>query len=328
MKKVVKVFVTLFLALGLLACSSGGSSNESKEYTIAIIKQLDHASLDEIANAIAAEFDQLAKEKNITIHYFIDSGNNDPTTLQQYAANYVSDGVDAIVPIATLAAQTMAVAVEGTDIPVIYAAISDPEGAELTGIKNVSGTSDALNTNQIFEMMFAQNPDVKNVGLLYSQSEVNSEKPIAKAKAFLDAKGVKYTEATGNNDGEIAQAVSSLIAADVDAIFTPTDNVVMATEITTAEKLIEAGIPHYTGADSFVRNGAFVTCGVNYTDLGTYTADLALKAITDGTSSFEDFYLMDGSIITVNSETAEALGIDSSVFMDFGQVIEVETTEE
>ena len=327
MEKVLKVFVALFLVFGLFACSSE-KSGETGEYTVAIIKQLDHASLDEIANAIAAELDSIAKEKNVTINYTIDSGNNDPTTLQQFAATYVADKVDCIIPIATLAAQTMVAATEGTDVKVVYAAISDPEGAGLTGIDNVSGTSDALNTNQIMDMMFAVNGDVNSVGLLYSQSEANSEKPISDAKAYLDSKGVSYVEATGNTDSEIAQAVTSLIASKVDAIFTPTDNVVMATEITTAEKLIEAGIPHYTGADSFVRNGAFTTCGVNYTDLGTKTAELAYEAIVSGTDSMEDYYLMDGGIVTVNTETSEALGIDYSVLKDFGEIVEVLTTEE
>ena len=42
----------------------------------------------------------------------------------------------------------------------------------------------------------------------------------------------------------------------------------------------------------------------------------------------EDYYVSPGGIITVNTETAETLGIDYSVFNDMGQVIEVQTTEE
>ena len=139
-------------------------------------------------------------------------------------------------------------------------------------------------------MMFTQNPDIGSVGLLYSLSEPNSEVPIADAKAYLDAKGVAYTEATANTNDEVIAAASSLIADGVDAIFTPTDNVIMSAELAIYESLAEAGIPHYTGADSFVRNGAFATCGVNYTDLGHETADLAYTAMTEGMDSLEDFY--------------------------------------
>ena len=297
-------------------------------YKIAIVKQMDHASLDEIANAVAAEFDTIAADNVITIEYEIYSGQGEQTTLKQIGDQAIADGVDAIVPIATMAAQVMTVCAEETQTPVVFAAISDPEAAELTDIDYVTGTSDALNTEFIMDMMLAQNPDVKKVGLLYSLSEANSTKPIADAKAYLDEKGIEYTEQTAATNDEVIAAASALAAEKVDAVFTPTDNVIMAAELAIYEDLANAGIPHYTGADSFVRNGAFTTCGVNYTDLGTKTADLAYSAITEGMADLEDYYLMDGGIITVNTETAATLGVDYSVFKDMGEVVEVTTTEE
>ena len=304
------------------------ASGDTAEYNVAIVKQLDHASLDEIANAVAAELDQIAKDNNVTIHYEIYSGQNDQTTLKQIGDQAIADGVDAIIPIATLAAQVMTVCAQDTQTPVIFAAISDPEAAELTGIDYVTGTSDALDTNKIMEMMFAQNPDIQKVGLLYSLSEANSTKPIADAKAYLEEKGINYTEQPANTNDEVIAAASSLVADKVYAIFTPTDNVIMAAELAIYEDLAKAGIPHYTGADSFVRNGAFATCGVNYTDLGAQTADLAYTAMTEGMDGLEDYYVTEGGIITVNTETATALGIDYSVFNDMGTVVEVQTTEE
>ena len=289
---------------------------------------MDHASLDEIADAICAELDAVAEDQGVTVEYEVYSGQNDQTTLKQIGDQAVADGVDAIIPIATLAAQVATVCAEETKTPVIYAAISDPKAAELTGIDYVTGTSDALNTSFILDMMLAQNPDVKNVGMLYSLSETNSATPIAEAKAYLDEKKIAYTEQTANTNDEVVAAASSLIASGVDAVFTPTDNVIMAAELAIYEELAQAGIPHYTGADSFVRNGAFATCGVNYTDLGTKTADLAFTSITEGMDGLEDCYLMDGGIITVNTETAAALGIDPAVFADMGELVEVETTEE
>ena len=135
-------------------------------------------------------------------------------------------------------------------------------------------------------------------------------------------------EANGNTNDEVIQAASSLIGANVDAVFTPTDNVIMAAELAIAPMFAEAGIPHFTGADIFVRNGALTTCGVNYTDLGTKTADLAFEAMTKGMADMEDYYLMDGGIVTVNTETAEALGFNYDVLRDFGELVEVVTTED
>ncbi len=260
--------------------ASSAASASSTVYKVAIVKQLDHASLDEIANAITAELDRLADENGVTIDYGeVYSGQNDATTLQQIGSQAIADDVDVIIPIATLAAQTMTVAAQDTKTPVVFAAISDPDSADLTGLDYVTGTSDALNTEQIMDMIFMANPDASKIGLLYSQSEANSAKPIEQAKAYLDAKGIEYVEATANTNDEVITAASTLISDGVDAVFTPTDNVIMSAELAIAPMFEEAGIAHYTGADSFVRNGAFATCGVNYTDLGTETADLAYKAL-------------------------------------------------
>ena len=330
MKKMMKKFLALGLMaammLGLTACGSEGK--KSDVIKIAVVKQLDHASLDEIANAIIAQLDAIAAENGITIEYEVYSGQNDQTQIKQITDQAVADGVDAIIPIATMAAQVATVSAQDSKTPVVFAAVSDPAAAELTGIEYVTGTSDALNTAFIMDMMFAQNPSIDKVGLLYSLSETNSETPIAEAKAYLTDKGIAFEEATASDNAEVVTAASVLQAAGVQAIFTPTDNVIMAAELAIYENLAASHILHYAGADSFVRNGAFATCGVNYTDLGTKTADLAYQAITSGMSDMEDYYLMDGGIITVNTETAAAAGADYSVFSTMGEVVEVITTEE
>ena len=343
LNRVLSLSAAAALALSLTACSGGTSGTADTPaanstsastggsggtYSVAIIKQMDHASLDEIADAIAARLDEIAAENGVTIQYEVTSGQGDQTVLRQLADQAIADGVDAIIPIATTAAQVAAVSAEESQTPVVFAAISYPETADLTGIDYVTGTSDALDTGLILDMMLAQNPEVQTVGLLYSLSEPNSEVPIADAKAYLDEKGIAYLEATANTNDEVIAAASSLIASGVDAVFTPTDNIIMAAELAIYEDFINAGIPHYTGADSFVRNGAFATCGVNYTDLGAQTADLAYEAITQGMDGLDDSYQVAGGIITVNSETAEALGIDPSVFDSMGQVVTVTTTEE
>ena len=336
---------TAFAGCGATGTSSGASTAEAApeasaaasstaeaaaatgaSYKVAIVQQLDHASLDEIRKAVEAELDAKAAETGVTIEYKEFNGQNDATTLNQIGTQVVSDGYDAVIPIASLAAQCMANACADTKTPVIYAAISDPVAADLTDIDYVTGTSDALNTTSIMDMMLAVNPEIKTVGLLYSNSEANSVTPIAQAKAYLEEKGISYVEKTGNTNDEVMSAAASLVG-QVDTVFTPTDNVVMAAAAAVAETFNDAKIPFYTGADSFVTAGAFVTSGVNYTELGSYTADMALDILQGG--AVPEFHVMDGGIITVNTDSAAALGIDPSVFKDMaGTVLEVTTAAE
>ena len=306
-----------------VAAETAAETTEVKSYSVAIVQQLSHSSLDEIHEAISAELKARAEAAGVELTISDYNGQNDTTMLGQIGAQALDDKVDMIIPIATLAAQTMVTAAEGTGTPIVYAACSDPETTGLTGLDNVTGTSDALNTPFILDMMLAVNPDIKTVGLLFSNSEDNSITPIAEAKKYLDEKGIAYLEKTGNTTDEIVAAAASLVGR-VDAVFTPTDNRVMDAEVAVAEILNEAGIPHYTGADSFVQSGAFTTCGVNYTELGKYTADMAFDILEGG--AVPEFHVMDGGIITVNTDTAKALNIDYSVFSTMANTVTEVTT--
>ena len=322
MKKTICVMLTVLMIASLFA--GCGTKADDGVINVAIIQQLDHSSLDEIRIAAQEQLDKIAAEKGVKVEYKHFNGQNDTSILAQIGTQVVSDGYDVILPIATLAAQYSVTAAEGTDIPIIYAAVSDPVTAGLTGMPNVTGVSDALNTNFIMDMMFAADPDIKTVGLLYSLSEPNSQMPIKEAKKYLDAKGIPYIEKTGNTADEVITAATALVGR-CDAVFTPTDNAVMNVAASVAEILRDAGIAHYAGADAFVQAGSFVTCGVNYSELGAYAATMAMDIALGG--AVGDFVVMDGGIITVNTNTADALGIDYSVFNSMANTINAITVD-
>ena len=326
MKKLFCVILSLLMLVSLTACGADPATTPTGyTYKVAIVQQLDHSSLDEIRVAVEAQLTALGLADNVGIQIESFNGQNDSSMLNQIGAQVVADGFDMIIPIATTAAQCMVTAADGTDTPIVYAAISDPETAGLTGIPTVTGVSDALNTPFILDMMLSAQPGIQSVGLLYSNSEPNSETPIAQAKEYLAAKGITVVEKTGNTADEVIAAASALVG-QVEAVFTPTDNAIMAAEGAVAEILNAAGIPHYTGADSFVLSGAFTTCGVNYTELGTKAADMAYAILMGG--EIGEFVVMDGGIITVNTETAAALNLDYSVFSQMANtVVEVTTGE-
>ena len=136
-------------------------------------------------------------------------------------------------------------------------------------------------------------------------------------------------EKTGTTTAELSAAADALVAEQVDAVFTPSDNTVMTAELAIFEKFTEAKIPHYAGADSFALNGAFLGYGVNYTNLGTVTADMVVDVLVNGANpATTPIQTLGDGIITVNTETAEACGIEVSTFEGLGsQLVEVVTKE-
>ena len=190
-----------------------------------------------------------------------------------------------------------------------------------------------LDTASIMKLIQAVNPDVKKIGLLYDIGQDSSTTAIQEAKDYLDKEGIEYVERTGTTTDEVQLAADALVADGVDAVFTPTDNTIMTAELSIYEKFIDAGIPQYTGADSFALNGAFVGYGVDYANLGQKTADMIADILMNdadpATTSVETF---DNGTATVNTETCEGLGLDlETVKKDFEplctQVNEIVTAE-
>lgn len=331
MKKILAVTTASVMTAIMMA-----SSVMAADYKVGIIQFVDDASLNQIEKAIEDRLTEASAEGEDTYTFdgYVYNGQADSTTLMQIAMQLIADEVDVIIPIATPTAQIVQAAAEDVSIPIVFSAVSDPVGASLVESMeapgaNITGTSDSLNTNAILDLMLTANPDIKSVGLLYSQSEDASKKPIEDAKAYLDEKGISYVEKTGTNNTEVSQAADALVAAGVEAIFTPTDNTVMTAELAIYEKFLEAGIPHYAGADSFALNGAFCGYGVDYENLGTATADLAIEILKGADTATTPVCTFDNGIATVNTETAEVLGMDYSGFAEkCTAVVEIVTAEE
>ena len=362
MKKTLTLALSLAMALSLAACGGGTqpgsnsgsqpqgggsasnvqrpSTGSSTTYKVGIIKFMDHASLNQIEDSLQAELDKLGTELGVTFDYagYTACGQGDGSTLQAIAAQMISDKVDVIVPIATPAVQTTMATTEDAGIPIIFSAVSDPITDGIVADMNapggkVTGTSDALNTKMVIDLMIAADPNLQKVGLLYSKSESSSTKPIQEAKEYLTSKGIAFEEKTGTNTNEITSAVDALAAAKVDAIFTPTDNTVMSAELAIFEKLQDADIPHYGGADSFALNGAFCGYGVDYVQLGQETAQMVADLLVNGADpASTPVRIMTGESATINTETCAAIGLDlgqiKSAFSALGiNVIETTTQQ-
>lgn len=338
LKKTLTLALSLAMALSLAACGggstppvSGGSASQpqgggsgaqqpaaGKTYKVGVVKFMDHASLDQIEASLQAELDVLGREMGVTFNYadYSANGQKDGTILQQIGAQMVANDVDVIIPIATPAVQAMLASAEDTDIPIIFSAVSDPIKDGIVADLNApggkaTGTSDALNTEMVMQLMLAANPDIQKVGLLYSKSESSSAKPVEEAKAYLAAKGIAVEEKTGTNTNEISSAVDALAAAKVDAVFTPTDNTVQNAELAIFEKLQDAKIPHYGGADSFALNGAFCGYGVDYVQLGQETARMAADLLVNGADpASTPVRIMTAESAFINTETCAAIGMD------------------
>lgn len=325
MKKVIALLIAALMVMALASCGTTSTdettdaanlNTSSTTYKIGICNYVDDASLNQIVSNVQSRLKEIGTQKNVSFEVEYDNCNADTNVLNQIISNFEADKVDLMVGVATPVAVAMQSATETSKTPVVFAAVSDPEGAGLVESNekpgaNITGTSDYLDTNAVLDLMFAQNPDIKTVGLLYDMGQDSSTTPIKNAKEYLDKKGVAYKEYTGTTVDEVRLAAQTAVSDKVDAIFTPTDNTIMKSELSIYETFAQAKIPQYTGADSFALNGAFLGYGVDYANLGVETADMIADILLNGKNPGDvAVKTFDNGTATINTDICEELGLD------------------
>ena len=315
MKKLLFIFIIIALIL-TTGCQSADNTPETDNsvYNIGICNYVDDASLNQIIANIESQLKVLAAQNNVTFNVKVENCNLDANVLSQIITSF-SD-MDLMVGVATPVAIAMRNATEDTKMPVVFAAVSDPVGSGLADSmqasgNNLTGTSDYLDTNAIMNLIFALNPDLDKVGLLYDVGQDGSTAAIARAKDYLNARNITIVEKTGTNVSEVMLAVQALIDSGCKVVFTPTDNTIMNAELSIYETLAEAGVQQYCGADSFALNGAFLGYGVDYATLGQETAEMICDLLINNKDiSAYPIRTFDNGIATVNTEICEQLGLN------------------
>ncbi|MDD4124750.1 MAG: ABC transporter substrate-binding protein [Eubacteriales bacterium] len=328
MKKIfIAVFAAVLAAASLTGCSDNDEKGKQKQITIAIVQPMSHTSLDQIRETIISELNA-AGRTNIKI--VTSNANNDTSALTTILSNHQIDGVDIVIPIATSTAQSAKTVFEGTTTPIIFAAVSNPTAAGLTGdgCQYITGVSNNIPSDEIVKLIAHFQEDYKKIGFVYTSSEVNSVSTINAAKAYCDENNISYEEASISNLSELQTAVESLISKGVDALYTGNDNTIASAMATYTDIAYSHGIPVYCGADSMVADGGFATVGVDYVQLGKQVAAMVLKIIDGESVSAIPYETLNEYARFVNLKAAKTLGItmDESKLEGFEVLVEEDGT--
>ena len=281
MKKLITIFLAGILIISCSNNSANTSSNNTETFKIGILQLVEHNALDQANQGFIDGLKEAGYEdgKNITIDY--QNAQGEQANCITISQKFVNDRVNLILAIATPAAQ--AVANMTKDIPILVTAVTDPAAAKLVADNNapggnVSGTSDLTPVEAQIELLNEITPNLKTVGLLYCSSEQNSVFQMDIAKKKLDSMGIKYIDATVTSANEIQQMVQSLIGR-VEAIYTPTDNMIAAGMATVALVAEPAKLPVVCGEGGMTMLGGTATYAISYYELGKLTATQAVSIL-------------------------------------------------
>ena len=346
-RKTGALLCVLFLVLSLCGCGAGSqeisieSEDESTEqhdlYRIGIVQESEDAFWNKVTKSVQRELYVKGKQAGIRFDYkkYTEVADGKRPLIDEIGQDFLDAEVDGIIAIGPLAAKRMKACTKGTGIPVVFAVTTDPlEEGLIKSMErpesNITGATDIIEIRTLLQMMLSADSDIERVGLLYNSENESSRQSMAEAKRYLDSKGIGFEEAMGSNDDEIFSAAYALVEDGVDAVITPADPAVLNSEQSIYQLFIDAGIPHYGGTEEFAVQGAFLGYGANGKELGIAAADLVAEILIEGTAVNElPVQILTLGVATVNSETAESIGVNvDSIRKEFRSICgEVSSTK-
>ncbi|MPV36361.1 ABC transporter substrate-binding protein [Georgenia subflava] len=310
------------LALLLAACgggndtagdgdTAGAAGGAAEPVTIGISQIVSHPSLDAARDGFKRALEENGYTEGENVTYDEQNAQGDQSTATSIATKFATDGVDLVLAIATPTAQAAAQSI--TDVPILITAVTEPAEAGLVDSweepgGNLTGTSDLNPVADQLELLTQIAPDAQTVGVVYSSGEVNSEVQVEIAQEAADELGIELELATVTASGEVQQAAQSL---DVDALYVPTDNIVVSALESVIAVAEDKQIPLIVGEGDSVARGGVATWGIDYEKLGYQTGLMAVEILQEGTDpATMPIQTIQELSLVVNPAAAERMGVE------------------
>ncbi|MDD2494008.1 MAG: ABC transporter substrate-binding protein [Tissierellia bacterium] len=290
-----------------------------EQFTIGIAQLVEHPALDASRQGFIDEL------KNLGVKVTIEekSAQGDVSNAKVIAEKFVKDDVDLIFSIATLTAQATKKAIEGTDIPMVFTAVTDPVYSQLvtamdTTDNNITGVVDAAPIKEDLQLFKDLKEDTKTIGIIYNTGESNSEVQVNQTTEIAKELGLTIEAVGITSVNDIAQAVDT-ISKKADGLYIITDNLVASSISLVANLAQEKNLITISADGTHVDEGIMVSKGISYYGIGKQSAVIAKQILIDKVK-VEDIPVQAAPEFDkrVNVKVAEALGFtkDNKAFED------------
>jgi len=287
MKKAALFITAILITFGVVTgiSPSYGETTKANPYavTIGINKFVEHPLLNEVERGIIDELTGAGFNESNGTGIKVKNANGDQSTAIQINRQFIDSYVDALVPLATPAAQS-AVKLTKT-IPIVFGAITDPVAAGIADSferpgGNKTGTSDQWPYARQIRLIREILPNALKVGMIFNPGESNTQASLTHIRPALKESGFESVEVPVSSTAEVYGAVRSLLGR-CDLILVPADNTVVSAFDTVVRIANENRIPLFAGSIQDVEKGAIATYGLNYYKIGRATGKLVVKILKE-----------------------------------------------
>lgn len=314
-----KVSLGVFLimgASGVLLYSDLGSRSGSKadsagrQLKVAVVQQTSIPTLDEgLGGALDALKDRgYIDGGRVTLHRY--NAEGDIATANAIATEVTSADNDLVLTISTISLQTVANANKRANKPRhhVFGIVTDPYSVGV-GVSSqnhsehppyLTGLGSMPPIPDLFKLAREMHPGLKRVGLVWNPAEANSVIATKAGREACASLGIELVEANAENATAVGDAVSSVLARNVEAIWVSPDLTTAHGLDIIVRKAQLAKVPVISSIPTTKTSGTLFDLGADYHAIGYEVGKIAADVL-DG---------RDPAVIPVENMTLSRLQIN------------------
>jgi len=313
---VVVLTLTLVLTIG---CTETPPDEDS--YEVGIFQIVIHPALDAAREGFKDALTAAIVPTGGYVTFDEQEAAGESSIAATIANSFVAEDVDLICAIATPCAQAAALAVDETDIPVVFNSVTNPvvagvvdswdvPGGQVTGVSDIAPVDPQLEL--IVDIFEANNLTFETLGVIYNPSEDNSvyqvDVQLTEAIELL-ALDISVEESPANSSADVSAAAEALVGK-VDAIWVPTDNTVVSAFEAVIAVAEENDIPLFAADVATIERGAIGCWGLDYYDIGYSSGEMAADILLNGANpATMPVQTAPANLLYLNPGAAERMGV-------------------
>ena len=313
--KIVPILIAVCVVLAVvlvLVLTLGIGGQPAMKYRVGIAQLGTHDALDAAREGFIAQMEEEGFIEGENVDYIIRNAAFKSSNYATIAQYFVSADVDLIFSIATPITQACASAVEGTGIPVVFAAVTDPVTAGFADSwtvpgGQVTGASDWADVGAQVKLGLDIHP-ASRLGVIYNAGEVNSVVQIDELKKVKSSLNItEIVEATAASTADVYAAAMSLVGR-VDAIWEPSDNTVAGAIQSVIQVCEDNDIPLFASDVGMAKKGCISGLGLDYYVNGQEAAKLAAHVLAGEDPAEISISTTPMTIVYLCQDAAERMG--------------------
>jgi len=251
---------------------------------IAIANFGEHPALNAVIEGVKRGLAEAGYVEGKNATYSLSNVSFDPSLAPQMIAKLKAEKPALMVTVTTPISQIAKQALQGSGIPQVFAAVTDPVAAKLlpgwtAGDTGVTGATDRQDAGAVLALARRLMPQAQRLGLPYNPGEANDAAQADIFKAAAPKYGFQVVTVGVDSVNDIQPRIASL-KGKVDLVYAPASNLMAQASSAVVAATRQAGLPLLSAEADAVRRGeAVASVGVSYQQVGVNAGRLAAKIL-------------------------------------------------